>query len=166
MKENSELDILVKNSKQDSVYVKYHIHKKIQVNYIYEYIEDLYNIEETLKKDDQLIIIVNDKINDTIKKCLQEVYREGYFVVIFTLEELSYNILNHVLVPPHRILSQPELEDLNKQYYIKIPSQFPEISRLDPVAKVVGLKPGQVCEITRKSKTAIESKYYRYCYNL
>ena len=44
-------------------------------------------------------------------------------------------------------------------------SKFPAISRFDPVATTIGLKPEQLCEITRPSKTAITSKYYRLCYN-
>ena len=49
------------------------------------------------------------------------------------------------------------------RYNITDKVQFPDISRFDPVAQVIGLRPGQVCEITRASKTAIESKYYRVC---
>ena len=31
------------------------------------------------------------------------------------------------------------------------------------LATVLGVRPDQVCEITRKSSTALESKYYRVC---
>ena len=41
--------------------------------------------------------------------------------------------------------------------------QFPDISRFDPVAQVIGIRPGQVCEILRPSKTAITAPYYRIC---
>ena len=56
------------------------------------------------------------------------------------------------------------LDHMIKQLYnITNDSQFPEISRYDPVAQVIGIRPGQICEITRPSKTAISSKYYRIC---
>lgn len=42
--------------------------------------------------------------------------------------------------------------------------EFPEISRFDPVAKTIGLRPGKLCKITRSSPTAVESNYYRLCY--
>ena len=42
-------------------------------------------------------------------------------------------------------------------------SEFPELSRFDPVAQAIGIRPGQVCKITRASKTAIEAPYYRIC---
>jgi len=41
--------------------------------------------------------------------------------------------------------------------------QLPMIDRFDPVAIAIGMKPGQICEITRKSATAIVSIYYRHC---
>ena len=40
---------------------------------------------------------------------------------------------------------------------------FPDISRSDPVAKAIGIRPGEVCEIIRPSKTAISAPYYRIC---
>ena len=40
---------------------------------------------------------------------------------------------------------------------------MPQISRYDPVAQAIGLRPGQICKITRPSKTAITSNYYRIC---
>jgi DNA-directed RNA polymerase subunit H (RpoH/RPB5) len=50
-----------------------------------------------------------------------------------------------------------------KKFNIKDRTLFPEISRFDPVAQVIGLRPGQVCHILRASKTAITSDYYRVC---
>ena len=50
-----------------------------------------------------------------------------------------------------------------KRYNITDKVQFPNISRFDPVARAIGLRPGQVCGITRPSKTSIESNYYRIC---
>ena len=42
-------------------------------------------------------------------------------------------------------------------------SQWPEISRFDPVAAAIGIKPGEVAEITRSSPTSLTTKYYRLC---
>ena len=166
-KENAELDMFLEKEDQKT-YVKYHIDsggkpKKLQANHIADYIEEIFNIEEILKKSDNLVIIVNDKINDTIKKVIEESYYDGYFIIVFTLEQLSYNIMNHVLVPPHKVLSNEEKETIKEKYNIVDESQFPEISRFEPVAKVIGLRPGQLCEINRKSKTAITNNYYRMC---
>ena len=56
-------------------------------------------------------------------------------------------------------MKNSELSNIMKKYNISNITQFPDISRFDPVAQVIGLRPGQVCEITRASKTAIESLY-------
>jgi DNA-directed RNA polymerase subunit H (RpoH/RPB5) len=79
------------------------------------------------------------------------------------LKRLQFNILEHVLVPPHRILSKEETILVKKRYNIMEENQFPYISRFDPVAQAIGIRPGEVCEIIRPSKTAITGTYYRIC---
>ena len=77
------------------------------------------------KEKDQNIYLNRNKlyicenINDTMKKTLIEYFNEGYFIIIFTLEELSYNILNHTLVPPHRILNETETNEIKNKYNIR-----------------------------------------------
>ena len=68
------------------------------------------------------------------------------------------------MVPNHRILNDEEKEDIIKKYNI-IDDNIPEISRYDPVAQVIGLRPMQYCEILRSSKTSITSLFYRICSN-
>ena len=67
------------------------------------------------------------------------------------------------MVPPHEILSNEEKEEKAKQYNVLTDSQWPEISRFDPVAIAIGLRPGEVVEISRSSPTALKTKYYRLC---
>ena len=90
--------------------------------------------------------------------------KDNVFCTIMTLKQLQFNILEHTLVPPHKILNDDEVKIVKDTYNITQDSQFPEISRFDPVAQAIGMRPGQVCEITRGSKTAIITKYYRLCY--
>ena len=52
---------------------------------------------------------------------------------------------------------------IKNKYNIMDDTQFPDISRFDPVAQVIGIRPGQVCEIIRPSKSAIKGYYYRIC---
>jgi DNA-directed RNA polymerase subunit H (RpoH/RPB5) len=61
------------------------------------------------------------------------------------------------------MLEEEETQEIMKKFNLKNKSEFPDISRFDPVAQVIGLRPGRVCEITRSSKTSIFSKYYRVC---
>jgi DNA-directed RNA polymerase subunit H (RpoH/RPB5) len=60
-------------------------------------------------------------------------------------------------------MPEKEVKEIMKKYNILEKTQFPEISRFDPVAKIIGLRPGNVCHIIRPSKTAIETNYYRVC---
>ena len=79
------------------------------------------------------------------------------------LKRIQFNILDHVLVPPHRVLSIEETIQVKKRYNIMDDYQFPDISRFDPVAQAIGIRPGEVCEIIRSSKTAVSAPYYRIC---
>ena len=67
------------------------------------------------------------------------------------------------MVPQHRLLTNDEVNVIKLKYNIVDNTQFPDISRFDPVAQIIGIRPGQVCEIIRPSKTAINSFYYRIC---
>lgn len=69
-------------------------------------------------------------------------------------------ILNHILVPKHEIVSEEEKEQLLKTYKIT-PEQLPKIRSKDPIVKLIGAKPGDIIKITRKSPTAGKSVYYR-----
>jgi DNA-directed RNA polymerase subunit H len=89
--------------------------------------------------------------------------QDGIFIVIENIKRLQYNILNHILVPNHEIMNDKEVEEVMQKYNIKHKIEFPEISRFDPVARVIGLRPGDICKITRPSKTAIKTLYYRIC---
>ena len=46
---------------------------------------------------------------------------------------------------------------------MKTTADLPDISRFDPVSLAIGMRPGQVCEIIRPSKTSIKGTYYRVC---
>jgi DNA-directed RNA polymerase subunit H (RpoH/RPB5) len=127
-------------------------------------IDDLFNVEEVLSKHDTLFIVVKDEVNDTLINALKHIWeQEKIFIVIQNLKRLQFNILKHVLVPPHRILNSAEVLTIKKRYNIMNDGQFPDISRFDPVAQAIGIRPGQVCEIIRPSKTAISAPYYRMC---
>jgi len=70
------------------------------------------------------------------------------------------SILEHELVPQHRILSLEEAREVLARYGVQ-PQQLPYILVSDPVVKELGAKPGDIIEIKRKSPTAGETIYYR-----
>lgn len=162
----NQLDMLVSNDKnQTKAYIKYYLNaKQIRPTVLDEIIEDLFVIENVLTKNDTLIIIIEDEPNDTILTKLRYLYdNEGYFVIIHNIKRLQFNILNHKLVPSGFILEENEIEDLKKKYNIKELKQLPEISRFDPQALALGIRPGQVCMFNRESVTAMFYDYYRLC---
>jgi DNA-directed RNA polymerase subunit H (RpoH/RPB5) len=165
--QTKQMDMLLKKTTNDkSVYVKYHLAKSLRPVNIYEYIEDLFTLEEILTKKDDLIVIMKDEPNDTIRKTLTDIWeKEGIFIIVINIKRLQYNIMNHQLVPQHIVLSAEEAQEVKKKYNIIDDSQIPEISRFSPVSQVIGLRPGELCRIYRPSKTAIKAEFYRICFN-
>jgi DNA-directed RNA polymerase subunit H (RpoH/RPB5) len=58
---------------------------------------------------------------------------------------------------------EKEVEELKKKYYLKDISLLPEISRFDPLALVLLLRPGQVIKMNKTSVTAMSCESYRVC---
>lgn len=68
---------------------------------------------------------------------------------------------DHIYVPKHEIVSKQEAEEVLTKYNCK-PTELPLIYVTDPAIMGLGVKPGDVIRITRKSPTAGVSLYYRY----
>ena len=68
---------------------------------------------------------------------------------------------NHILVPKHEIITIEEAEQVLEKYHCKA-TELPLIFVSDPAIVGLGVKPGDMIKITRKSATAGESFYYRY----
>ena len=68
---------------------------------------------------------------------------------------------NHMLVPKHGIMTIEEAKQVLEKYHCKA-IELPLIFVSDPAIVALGVKPGDMIKITRKSATAGESFYYRY----
>ena len=68
---------------------------------------------------------------------------------------------DHVYVPKHEIMSKKEAQKVLEQFNCK-PTELPLIFVTDPAILGLGVKPGDMIKITRKSGTAGQSIYYRY----
>jgi hypothetical protein len=153
-----------KENNEQKIYIKYYLGKSLRPNNLQEMIDDLFNVEEVLTKQDTLLVVVKDEVNDTLVNTLKHIWEaDKIFIILMPLQRLQFNILEHTLVPPHRVLNEIEKINVKNRYNIINDNQFPELSRFDPVAKAIGIRPGEVCEITRPSKTAISAPYYRIC---
>ena len=180
MKLNNQLDMilekkLVSNNTNENaddniqpltkkIYIKYYLGKSLRPNNLQEMLDDLFIVEEVLSKNDTLLVVVKDEVNETLINMLKHIWEsEKIFIILIPLRRLQFNILEHNLVPKHRVLNASEKIAIKTQYNIMNDNEFPELSRFDPVAQAIGLRPGEVCEITRPSKTAISALYYRIC---
>ena len=68
---------------------------------------------------------------------------------------------DHVYVPKHEIISKKEALEVLEKFNCK-PTELPLIFVNDPAIIGLGVKPGDMIKITRKSPTAGHSIYYRY----
>ncbi len=80
----------------------------------------------------------------------------------------AFNILNHEMVPEHRLVSNSEADRILKKFGIT-KEQLPKIKLTDPAIKVLeatlkekeGIREGMIVEITRNSKTSEKFTAYR-----
>lgn len=157
-----------------------------------EKVASLYK-EGIIENEDSLIVILYNKIPDNLKLAIEDLYRLGqeelsksglneiiqnendllgdnkynlsHFknIHIYHLDSLSVDIMSHVKVPKHvSIREKPLIEEILKKSNCRI-DQLPIILRTDPIAKILRLSPGDICEITRTTQTAGEILYYRVC---
>jgi len=163
---NQQLDMLVKReSDGNKIYIKYLLNvKQLRKDNLDQLIEDLYEIDEVLDKKDTLIVITNEEPNDTMVARMKYLFdHSNIFVVMHYIKRLQFNILYHELVPNAVVLSKEETEKLMELFHIQSLDKLPEISRFDPQALALTLRPGQVIKIYRKSHTALDYNYYRVC---
>ena len=157
-----------------------------------EKINKLY-LEEAIEPDDSVIMVVTEKISENLEKAIEDLYkfRQGQLIInnladniideneklneekyrleyfqnihIFSIDNISFDISLNITVPKHRcIRNNKEINNILKKVNAR-KEQMPIILRNDPMAKLIRLCPGDICEITRKSERCGEYKYYRIC---
>lgn len=164
---NNQLDMLLTHGPSENMpktYIKYYLAGTLNARNMYSITDDLFGDSEILGPRDCLCIIYDGEPNESLISHLNYIYaQKQQFVVAHNLKRLQFNILEHSLVPKVSILTDNEVDALKKQYTIDDMKQLPEISRYDPQALAICLRPGQVCKFIRNSPTAMEAPYYRVC---
>ena len=173
----------IKNHKLHIIYYNFQKqgNTKMMKTTIINRIDELYK-NDIFQSTDNIILIINESIKDTIKIINEELnlhlkeinndkikndlgYTQRHFgnVFIFNIKTLQYNILNHQIVPKHTIIR----DDKDIQKILEISNcnldQLPVISKNDPVSKLKLGTNGDIFKIIRKSKTCGEDIYYRVC---
>ena len=167
---NNQLNLLLSKQdpeNKDRIYIKYFMDgSRITSQAVHKIKDEIFSDESELKfnKSDTLLIIIKDEPNDNIKETLNELWNiYGIFITIINIHRLQFNILKHQSVPPHTILNEDEIMQFKTKYNIQHNSEIPTISRYDGVASIICMRPTQICKIIRKSRTSLESEYYRIC---
>jgi DNA-directed RNA polymerase subunit H (RpoH/RPB5) len=105
-------------------------------------------------KPSVLMLVTREKVT---AQAAETIRKDGIHLEKFLLQELSYNITRHFLVPAHRICSPEEVSALRKKYNNKLALQ----SRDDPISRFHGLFPGDVVEYRRVRLAFLGGVYYR-----
>jgi light-regulated signal transduction histidine kinase (bacteriophytochrome) len=97
MKQNNQLDMLLEKKEENpttkrknKIYIRFYLTKMIRPANIQEMIDDLFNLEEILTKDDTLFIVSKDEMNETIISELKHIWeKDGIFIVIENIKRLQ-----------------------------------------------------------------------------
>lgn len=167
MVQNKQQDMLIKHPETgNKVYVCYHVEKALRPQGVHDMIDDLFHLEKMLTTADTLMIIVKDSPNDTLINLFLNIYaNDNIFINVMYLDQLQFNVLEHSMVPLHTRLTRAQSDEVRKKYNIRKDDQIPQISRFDPPAQAIGLRPGDICHIVRPSKTSVTLDNYRICIN-
>lgn len=155
----------------DNTTIIFALTKKLRTDIIDQLKKSKSNIDSFVEayngKNNIILIFGNDILTtptitqlNSIDKILQK--KKG-MLQYFQLNELQFNPTKHQLVPPHRKLSNDETTEIMNKYLIKNKLQMPIILRTDVIAKWLGLKQGEIVEITRFNENSGKSYYYRCC---
>ena len=163
------LDILLEKSDKSKIYVKYKLEKFKQVNKLDKQLTEIYS-DVLDKSKDTLILIYIDRVefkaskDNKVELYVNEKWSSNkYFIQIFGLENFLFNPTKHIIIPEHRIMDKSEIKIMMEKNNINDISKLPTIRREDPVAKFIGMRPGDICEITILSPHSGSYKKYRLC---
>jgi DNA-directed RNA polymerase subunit H (RpoH/RPB5) len=116
-------------------------------------------------ENDELLIVLNEPMNEAFHTTAKRQWASRKARVNFYgLKNLLSNPARHRMVPPHRLLTVEEADVVKTRLHMKSKSEFAHIKFHEDIqARVLGLVPGDVVEITRPSETAGISTTYRIC---
>lgn len=171
---NKDIDFELTNG-DNKISIKYLITPKLRNTTLRNQILSFMQEEQILDEDGnmnkeinidnhELIFIVKENPNDSLIKVIDEMYNEyKLYINIFWLNTLLFNILEHEYVPEHIKITNEDFKEIKQVYNLASKQQLPLISRHDPIAKILGIRPGEVVKIIRPSPTCGKYITYRCC---
>jgi len=113
----------------------------------------------------EMIVLTLEEIGDTFHTAVLREFAERKFrISFFQADTLVNNPANHILVPKHTRIPSSEHPALLERLMCKSKLTLPRILfHKDMQARILGLVPGDIVEITRASPSAGEETGYRVC---
>ena len=114
----------------------------------------------------EVIVMTNDEIGDVFNNMAISAYTNHKLKISFfeILHLSALNPLRNVRVPKHELVPKDEHDALMKKLFISSKTALPLIRyHEDPIARCMGLLPGDIVKITRPSPSAGEYVVYRVC---
>lgn len=151
-------------------------HARCHVVYVFESIRlklegfvnnffDEDNENRFIPEQDAVLFVLTEPVNEAFHiQAVKFWNRLKAHISFFHIKHLVSNPARHVLVPPHRRLSEEEAAEVMKRLYIRSKSEFRRIIfHIDTQARIMGLIPGDLVEIKLGSPTCGELTEYRVC---
>ncbi len=155
------------NKKTEHVHVLYWVDSAVRLRLEAEMnkLWDEENPAHYNPETDSIIIILSEPFNEAFHvQAIKQWNTRKASVSFFHLKNLISNPAKHMYVPPHRKLTAEEVSDLMTGLHLKSKSELPHIKfHVDMQARVLGLTPGDIVEITRPSETSGTYTLYRVC---
>ena len=107
------------------------------------------------KNDNKLVIVKS--ISNKTKQLVINTYPN---TEVFLEKELMMNLIEHIYVPLHEILSNEESLQIIETYNTR-KRDMPKMLTNEPIARYYNMQPGQICRIIRPSETSGFVSYYR-----
>lgn len=118
----------------------------------------------TLTTNDELHIIClqDENISDNILSAIITLSSYKIYMTIRTLSQTKFDCRID-WIPKHEYVTETEYKENNKLPDKHDTSIINTMSRFDPQAQAIGLRPGQICRIIRPSPIASREVVYRRC---
>ncbi len=148
----------------EKVRIVYNLNSKFRMNDVRKALEERKDEgeTETEKAGVTVLLISRTPVSSTNAKQISDI--EGVHVDVFEVSELIFNISKHTLVPLHEpVRDAADVKAVVDTYRLKSAHQLPLIQKTDPMARYLGLRPGQLARITRYSPTSGVYVLYRCC---
>ena len=162
---SNQMDLLLK-SPSKKVYVRYELDRAPDLLKLSDqFFEPFAETPPVLGQEDDLIIVSKDGANESKIELMNDLWENRkLYIAIFSLADLQFNKFKAALVPPNMtILNEEESKLFRTKYFVSDLQQLPTISRYDPLASLLGMRPAQICKFERDSVAALTLDFYRVC---